>query len=59
MTESLGRVTQVTPLRVQRTDDTRDALSARTGTDWAGVTVGAEVLIRSVQDLRVSTRVYR
>lgn len=57
----LGRVTQVSPLRVQRKGDTTDA-PATAASDFTGATAnaatGTEVVIETIDGRRIAWRLY-
>lgn len=53
---SLGRVTQVSPLRVQLNGDTADS-PAEALSDFAGATTDTEVLVTAVEGRRFAWRV--
>jgi hypothetical protein len=53
----LGRVTSVSPLRVQVNGDTADTPAEATS-DFTGASVGTEVLVDVVERRRFARRVY-
>lgn len=52
----LGRVTQVSPLRVQLNGDTTDA-PAEPLSDFTGATTATEVLVDTIEGRRFASRV--